>query len=66
MVAHDKTFAQAWAAGEADVADLHAYVRIWQASASDLPIYAFLGVTAEQYAAWMEKRVAWDLMVSNG
>jgi hypothetical protein len=66
MVAQAKTFAQAWAAGEADLADLHWYFSVWQASASDLPIYAFLGVTAEQYAAWLEKRVAWDLMISNG
>lgn len=66
MVAQDKTFAQAWSAGEADLADLRMYVNMWQASASNLPIYAFWGVTAEQYAAWLEKRVAWDLMVSNG
>ena len=48
-----KTFVQRCADGEADPEDIDDAVGEWHAGASTLPLHSYLGMSEEEYAAWL-------------
>lgn len=52
MSKHDETFFDKYSLGFALADDIHDAIDEWHDSDSELPLYAFLGLTREEYAFW--------------
>lgn len=49
------TFIGKWLRGESSLDDIDDHVDRWHEGALDQPLHAFLGMTREEYSAWVEK-----------
>ena len=48
-----QTFLCKFLCGDATAAEIDDHIDAWHSSGSELPLHAYLGMTAEQYAAWV-------------
>ena len=48
------TFVEACLSGDAGLADIDSFVERWHLGDDPRPLHEFLGLTAEEYAAWVE------------
>lgn len=49
------TFIEKCLRGDSLPQDINDYVDYWHQGESDQPLYAFLGMTREEYGAWVER-----------
>ena len=47
------TFIEACLAGDRDPDDIDDYIDEWHAGGSGVPLWAFLGMTRDEYGAWV-------------
>lgn len=60
----ETTFIQQCLRGDALSSDVNDFVDAWHEAGTDLPLYAFLGMTHDEYKLWLEKPAALDLIIS--
>lgn len=50
----EKTFIEAYLAGEASLDNLDAYIEFWHTHDTGNKLHEFLGLTSEEYARWLK------------
>lgn len=59
------TFVECYKKGYALPEDIHIFIEYWHSDSGDVTLPAFLGITPEEYALWIENRTTIKDILAN-